>query len=184
MARLVEEALDEAFAAPERRHGLAHRGIVEVGDLLDGAGHLEPSATATVGRLDRDRQPVLLREGHHLVRSRDRVLGARDERGVGLRGDVPRLDLVAQGVDGAGPGADPDEAGVDDGLGEAGVLGEEAVTGVDRVRARLLRDVDQLLLDEVALGRGRATQRIRLISDLDVQRVPIRLRIDRHRPDT
>jgi hypothetical protein len=64
-----------------------------------------------------------------------------------------------------------------------GVLGEEAVTGVDGVRARLLRDVDQLLLNQVAVGRGRPTERIGLISDLDVQGVPIRLGVDGHRPD-
>ena len=100
MARLVEEALDEALAAAERRDGLAYRGLVELRDLLDGAGHLEPAAAAAVGRLDRDRQPVLLREGDDLVRSGHRVLGAGDQWGVRLRGDVPRLDLVAQRVDG------------------------------------------------------------------------------------
>ena len=57
VARLVEEALDEALAAPERRDGLAHRGLEQVGDLLDGAGDLQAAAAAAVGRLDGDGQP-------------------------------------------------------------------------------------------------------------------------------
>ena len=38
VARLVEELLDEALAAAERRDGLAHRGLVGVGDLLERRG--------------------------------------------------------------------------------------------------------------------------------------------------
>ena len=50
--------------------------------------------------------------------------------------------------------ADPDEAGVDDGLGEVGVLGEEAVAGVHGVGAGAAGDVEQLVDDEVGLGRA------------------------------
>src|SRR6476469_2579507 len=49
--------------------------------------------------------------------------------------------LVAERVDGLGARADPDEAGVDDRLGEGRVLGEEAVAGVDRVGAGLAGDL-------------------------------------------
>ena len=59
--RLVEVLLHEALAATERADGLADRGLVEVGDLVLLAGHLEAAAAAAEGRLDRDRQAVLLR---------------------------------------------------------------------------------------------------------------------------
>ena len=68
--RLVEEPLDEALAAAEGGDRLAHGGLEQVGDLLDGAGDLEAAAATAVGRLDGDRQPVLLRERHDLVRVR------------------------------------------------------------------------------------------------------------------
>jgi hypothetical protein len=60
VARLVEELLDEALAAAERRDRLADRGLVGVGDLVHLAGDLEPAAAAAERRLDRDRQAVLL----------------------------------------------------------------------------------------------------------------------------
>ena len=58
--RVVEEALDEALAAAERRDGLAHRGLEQLGDLLEGAGDLQAATAAAVGRLDGDRQAELL----------------------------------------------------------------------------------------------------------------------------
>jgi len=42
-------------------------------------------------------------------------------------------------------GADPDQSGIDDSLGELGVLGEEAVAGVHAVSATALGDVEDLL---------------------------------------
>ena len=47
---------------------------------------------------------------------------------------------------------DPHQPGVDDGLGEVGVLGEEAVTGVDRVAPGVERGRDDGVAAEVRLG--------------------------------
>jgi hypothetical protein len=88
VARVVEEALDEALAAPERGDGLANRGVVEVGDLLERAGHLEAAPAAAEGRLDRDGQAVLLGELDDLVGPGHRVGRARHEGGAGLERDV------------------------------------------------------------------------------------------------
>ena len=59
--RLVQEPLDEALAAAERRDGLADGGVEQLGDLLDGAGDLQPAAAAAERGLDGHRQAVLLR---------------------------------------------------------------------------------------------------------------------------
>ena len=108
----------------------------------------------------------------------DRVGGAGHEGGLGREGDVPRLDLVAEAVDGLGAGADPDQPGVDDLLGEAAVLGEEAVARVHRVGTGLVRDLDQLVLQQVGVaGRG-AAEGVGLVGDLDVERVAVRLGVD------
>jgi hypothetical protein len=96
---------------------------------------------------------------------------------------VAGLDLVTERVDRLRTGPDPHQPGVDDLLGEAGVLGEEAVAGVDGVRAGLLGDLDELVLQQVGVTRRRAAQRIRLIGDGHVEGVPVGLGIDGHGRD-
>ena len=106
------------------------------------------------------------------------VLGAGGERRVGLHRDVLGLGLVAQRLDRGGRRADPGQPGVDDGLGELGVLGQEAVAGVHRVGAGLLGHRDDLGDVEVGVGRGRAAQRVRLVGEPDEQRVPVGVGVD------
>ena len=154
VARAVEVALDEALAAAERADGLADRGLEQLGDLLEGAGHLEPAPAAAERGLDRDRQPVLAGEGDHLVRVGDRVGGAGDQGSADLLRDVAGLHLVAQRGDRGRRRADPDQAGVQHGLREVGVLGQEPVAGVDRVGAGAGGDVEDLGHVEVGLRRA------------------------------
>ena len=133
---LVEVALDEALAAAEGGDRLAHRGVVQLGDLLERAGDLEAAAAAAEGRLDGDRQAVLLGERDDLVGAVDRV-GVPATSGAPARcGDVPGGDLVAERADGGGRRADPGQAGVDDGLGEVGVLGRGSRSRGGRRRRR------------------------------------------------
>lgn len=77
--RAVEVPLDEALAAAEGGDGLADRGVVELGDLVEGAGDLQAAAAAAEGRLDRDGQAVLLGEGDDLLGTGDGVGGAGDQ---------------------------------------------------------------------------------------------------------
>ena len=183
VAGLVEELLDQALAATEGGDRLAHRGLVGVGDLLERAGDLEAATAAAEDRLDRDRQAVGLGERDDLVGVVDRVLGAGRERCVGAVGDVLGLGLVAQRLDGGRRGTDPDQPGVDDGLGEVGVLGEEAVAGVDRVGTGLLGDRDDLGDVEVRLRRGRAAEGVRLVGEPDEEGVAVRVGVDRDGAD-
>ena len=88
------------------------------------------------------------------------------------------LDLVAQGVDRFGGGPDPDQPGVGNSLGKGGVLGQEAIPGVDRVSAGFGCDVEQLLLHQVCVTRSCSVESVRFVRDLDVQRVTIRICID------
>src|SRR5205807_5313317 len=64
-------------------------------------------------------------------------------------------------------------------LREIRLLGEEAVTGVNRLRAAPLRGVDHLLRVEVALARGRGADPHGLVALFDVQRALVCLRVDR-----
>ena len=80
VARLVEVALDEALAAAEGGDGLADGRVEQLGDLLEGAGDLEAAAAAAEGRLDRDRQAVLLARRRRPRRTRRPGRRARDQR--------------------------------------------------------------------------------------------------------
>ncbi len=122
VARLVEIALHVALTAAERGRGLAHRRLVQLRNLVDGAGHLHALAAAAVGGLDRDRQAVLLGECHHLVGAFDRIGGTRHQGRLSAGRDVTGRDLVAQVADRLRAGADPDQAGVDHRLGEVGIF--------------------------------------------------------------
>ena len=184
VARLVQVALDEAFAAAERRDRLAGRRLEQLGDLLDGAGHLHAAAAAAEGRLDRDRHAVLLGEGDHLVGVLHRVGGTGHQRGLRAGGDVPRGDLVTEVADRLRAGPDPDQAGVDHRLGEVGVLRQEAVAGVDRVGAGLLGGLQQLAEVQVGLRRGLTTQREGLVGQLHVRSVGVGLGVHRHTGQT
>ncbi|GAA2915607.1 hypothetical protein GCM10020221_09200 [Streptomyces thioluteus] len=126
---------------------------------------------------------MLLGEGDDLVGPGDGVGGAGHQRGTGPLGDVTGRHLVAQVADGLRRRADPGQPGVDDGLRELGVLGEEAVTGVDRVGPGLGRGGKHLGHVEVAGSRSVTAQRIRLIGHPDMHGVPVRVRVDRHACD-
>ena len=63
VARTVQVALHEAFAAAEGGHGLADGGVEGFLDLVHVPDHLQPAAAAAEGRLDGDRQAVLFGEG-------------------------------------------------------------------------------------------------------------------------
>ena len=98
----------------------------------------------------------------------------------GLLGRVARADLVAHDLDGLGRRADEGHATLGDGPGEVGVLGEEAVAGMDGVGAALLDDAEDGLGVEVALGGGLAPERVGLVGQAHVQRVAVELGVDGH----
>ena len=76
-------------------------------------------------------------------------------------------DLVAQKVDDLGPGANPVQPGVDDLLGEGGVLCQESVAGVDCVRAGSPCDLKDFVAVQVGVGGGGAAQGVGLIRCAD-----------------
>ena len=124
---VLDVRLDEHGAVAEGRRGLgAGRGRPHRAGRR-AADDPHAAAAATGGRLHQqgkvglgDRVDVLVAEHRHAGRFHE-LLGG---------------DLGAHLVDGLRRRADPDQAGVDDGAGEVGVLGEEAVARVDRVGTR------------------------------------------------
>ena len=144
VARVDHGLLDEDGRVTEGALALAHAGLdrlAEVGGVVDLA---HPAATAPGNRLDEegclaDLLQKRLRGGDELV-----DIGGGGHRGqrrhAGGLGGGDRPRLVAGERQDLGGGPDEGDAGGGAGLGERGVLREEAVAGVDRVGAALHRD--------------------------------------------
>ncbi|MCY1225185.1 hypothetical protein D9M72_373750 [compost metagenome] len=130
----VQVAFHEAFAAAEGCHGFADCGVEGFLDLVHVPDHLEPAAAAAEGRLDGDRQAVLLGEGAGFRSRIHGTVASGHEGGAGADGDFAGGDLVAELPDGFRRRADPGQPGIQHCLREIGVLGQEAVAGVDGVR--------------------------------------------------
>ena len=96
-----------------------------------------------------------------------------------------RLDSILSPIASMAPrvGADEDDPRLGAAPGEAGVLGQEAEAGVDGLGAGLVAGVDDLVGDQVGLGRRRRADRHRLVGHLDGQAAGVGLGIDRDRGD-
>ncbi len=184
VARLLEVLLDEALAATEGGHGFTGRRLEELCDLVSFVCDLQATAASAERRLDRDRETDLVGEGEHLVGVLHRVARAGGERCADLLRDVACRDLVAETLDRVGARPDPGHARIHDGAREIGVLCEEAVPGVHRIGAGTPCDAEDLLDDEVRLAARGAAQRVRFVGELRVHRVPILIRVHRHRSDS
>jgi len=162
----VEVVLDEALSATEGADRLAYRRVIQFGDLLHGAGHLQPTTAAAEHGFDRDRPAVL-------GSASDRCGGASDHGRPGAAGDSTGGGLVAQGADRVWRWADPGQAGVQDGLCEFGVLRQEAVAGVHRVGAGERGGVKHLGLVQIAGRRGVPAKGERLVGSSHVRGVTV-----------
>ena len=183
MARLQQCAFDEQVATAKagQRFGSGtrqrRRQLRQVGDQA----HAAPSPTRH--RLDHegctDARSLGGKAFVALV-----VAGVPGQAGHAVRmgqGLGPRL--VAQCADGGWQGADPGQARIDHGLGEVGVLAEEAIAGVHGIGAGGTGGGQQLVGAQVGVGAGRSAQRHRLSGLAHMQGVGIGVGIDRHRFD-
>ena len=178
MAGPVEVALHVQLVAPEVGESLP-LGRLDRGGCLRGRRHdLHAPAAPAVGGLDGHRPAVGRAEGLDLGRIDDGLGGARHRSHAGPDGRAPRRDLVSHDFDGGGRRADEGDPAGGDGPGEVGVLAEEPVAGVHRVGAAALHGGDDGVGSQVALGRGRATQRVGLIREPHMHRVAVLVGVD------
>ena len=118
----------------------------------------------------------------HVQRQRWR---GRHHRHAGRHRRVARRDLVAQRAHDLGARADPAQAGRHHGIGEVGVLGQEAVTRVDGVDTGVARDAQDVLAVQVGRQRLLAfADEVTLVGLEAVQRLPVLLGVDGHGADT
>jgi hypothetical protein len=169
-----DRLLDEHRGVAEGAVGLAHRGLERGPQLLAGVDPTHPAAAAARDRLGEHGEADLVGTGQQRldVGGRRRRLEHRHARGDRV---LLRRHLVAGHLEHVAAGADEGDAVVGGRLGQLGVLGEEAVAGVDRVGARLLRHPDDLgdvevgthgvplLADQVRLVRLEAVHRVAIL---------------------
>ncbi|KXK04492.1 MAG: hypothetical protein UZ03_NOB001001370 [Nitrospira sp. OLB3] len=123
-----------------------------------------------------------MRKGEGFLDIRDAAFGAGHDRNAGLPSDLARLDLAAHEVDGLRGRSDKGDARRLAELGEFGVFRQEAVAGMNRVRADALGDLHDLLPVKEAFD-GAGPYEVGLIGLLDVDAGGVRFGIDRRRRD-
>ena len=123
VTRAIEVALHEALPATESGHRFADSRVIQLGNLLHSASHLQPSTATAERGLDSDRKTEFFCESNNVVRSGDGIGGARDLRRASALSDVSRGHLVTEVANRLRWWSDPGEAGVDDRLRKVCVLG-------------------------------------------------------------
>ena len=183
VARVLEEFLHVDHVVAERGLGSAG-GRDGRAQVRFGVHHAHAATAAAARGLDDHRiaDPAGdLDIGSGVVAQRAAAAGHAGHAGLLHRADG--LDLVAHQADRLGARADEDESGLLHALGEVGVLAQEAVTGMDRLRVGDFRRGDDRRHVEVAVGRRRRTDADRLVGHGDVLEVAIDGGMHRDRAD-
>ena len=180
VAAIEDQALEHQRAVAEgalRFTAGADDGLGQLVVLVDQT-HAAP-ATAADG-LDQQRVAQALAFGHQdlVILVGPQVAGRGGH--TGLDHLLLGASLVPHHADGFGRGADEDDARIAAGLGEAGVLGQETVAGVDGIGAGLAAGGQQHLALEVGLGSRGRTDADGLVSQADVRRLGIGLAVHGH----
>lgn len=160
--------LGEHLAVPERGHRLGGRRRQLGGERRQVPYDPHPASAAARRRLEQQRQ-VRLGGGGGIDGGEQRHVGGGHQLlGAGLRRHL--LDRL----DGR---TDPEQPRVLDSCGEGGVLGEEAVPGVDRVGPRRERGGDDEVTAEVGVGGRGARQPYGEVGLAHVQGSGVRVRV-------
>ena len=184
VARVGQELLQVDHRVAERRAGLGAGQLGRLDQLGLVVDHAHAAPTAAAGGLDDHRVADLAgdRQGGLFI-FRQRAVGARHGGDAGALHGVLGRDLVAHQADHLGGRADEGEAGAFDLLGEVGVLGEEAVAGVDRGGAGDLGRGDDRRDLQVRLGGRGRTDAHRFVGERQVHQLAVGGGVYRHRLD-
>jgi hypothetical protein len=152
-----DKAFEEQGVITEGARGLATRGRQCLGEFAGVEDSMHAFAATAGGRFDEDGEPDIGRSGHECLVAHIRVLRAWHERDSAGGHGMLCGDLVAHGPDRVRAGAEEDDARGLAGGGELGVLGQEAVAGVDGLGTGCLCCGDDLVDTQIGFGGlGRA----------------------------
>ena len=179
VARVDDELLDEHAVVAERGLRLRLRAREALRNLALRPGDAHALAAAAGRGLDHHRVADLVGDLHRVLLVVDHAEMARHGRDLGLRRGLLGFDLVAHRGDRIGVRPDEHDAGRLQRARECLALGEKAVARMHRLRAGLLAGGDDLVDQQIALGRSRRADMHRLVRHLDMQRVAVGVGIDR-----
>ena len=178
VAGVVQVALEIDGGVGEEFLAFAAGALEGALELVLGQRHAKALAAAPAGGLDGDGEAdLLLGDAQRVGDGGDGLGGAGHDRHARGLHQLAGTRLRAHRLDRAGGRADEDDAGVLARLRKRCVLGQEPVAGVDRLGARALGDVEDLLDAEVVLGGGSVAEVVGLGGALDVGRVAVDLRV-------
>ena len=133
--------------------------------------------------LDEDRKAHRLGNFHRLGLVLHAAIRSRHDRDAEGLGGLLGLDLVTHGADVLGRRPDEGDVVLFQDLGEARVLRQESVAGVNRVSPRDLAGCQQARNVEIAFGGRRRADADALVGEADMHRVSVGRGVDRHRRD-
>ena len=183
VAGIDDELFDEDAVVAERRLRFGLGEIEAFGDLALRMRDPHALAAAAGGGLDHHGIADLVGDLHRMLVVLDDAEMAGHGRDLGFRGRLLGFDLVAHRGDGAGVGADEDDAGRLQRARKRLALGQEAVTGMHGLRAGLAAGLHDPVDQEIALGRRRRADQHGLIGHFDMQRVAVGFGVDGYRLD-
>src|SRR5262249_21431284 len=178
VARLLQELLQIDVGTAERRGRLAPRHLQLARQLLFVLDETDAAPAAAVRRLDEQRVTAAVREPERLVFAGDDAVGTGDDRDAGGPHQLPRRRLVPHLLHDGRRRPDELEAARLAGIGEAGVLREEADAGMDGLRAGDMRGADDVGGVQIAVLRRRWADTDGLVRLAHRQGVGVRRRID------
>jgi len=166
----VAGALDQLFqidlVLAEGGHGLALGLDHFAGEILRVADGAHAATAAAPRCLQHHRIADRFRHAgdfRHVVRQR---LGRRNNRNPDGNRQVAGSDLVAELAHGLGARADEGNAGLVAGIDEFRAFRQQAVAGMDRIRARKPGDADHFVDRKIAFDRPELTRKMRTATDL------------------
>ncbi len=175
--------LDQHHIVAERCFRLALGRGERGGEITRALDDAHTLAAAPGGRLDEDGITDAVRLCLQKLLALFRPVIAWDKRHPGFRHQGLRRRFRSHGADRRCRRADEDDAGSGAGFGEIGILGEEAITGMNRLGAALPGSGDDALDREIALARRRRADPIGLVGHGDMERAGIGIGIDRDATD-
>jgi hypothetical protein len=145
--------------------------------------HLHADTAATADSLDHDRVANSCGSTFDGLDRLGRIagngrIGSRHWADTRCKGNVTRLHLVTERVENLGRRPDEDRTGVGHRACKPGLFAQKAVAGVNRSRAGLLENVNDLVDVQVRVSWRRRPNEKRFVSFLDMWRVLVRLRVD------
>ena len=177
----VPDALEVAFeveaVVTEARLRLAAGLLPEALEVARRLGLAHPAPATARARLQHDRVADGLGDAQRLARRLHRALGAGDDRQPGAPHRRARRRLVVESREHLRWRADEDQAVLLADLGEVGVLGEEAIARVDRLRAGDERGRDDRRDVQIGVARVRRADADRLVGGVDREAVRVGLAV-------